>query len=205
MEEAGGSPPRQAEAAAHSDAAVDCDTGLFASGKRSAIMPLNGSVGFHLLLHQRCRRSESRDLRSATGPLRSSRRAGPPAPGEPEKALQPDNRPRGSIVGRMQVPMVFGVAERPPLRSDRPDWQPMGRADATSCRAEHAASGGGNGFHTRKTAATQSKQARKGMARPKGFEPLTPRFVVWCSIQLSYGRIPNCSSLGPIQVALARP
>jgi hypothetical protein len=28
------------------------------------------------------------------------------------------------------------------------------------------------------------------VARPKGFEPLTPRFVVWCSIQLSYGRIP---------------
>ena len=25
------------------------------------------------------------------------------------------------------------------------------------------------------------------MAHPKGFEPLTPRFVVWCSIQLSYG------------------
>ena len=27
------------------------------------------------------------------------------------------------------------------------------------------------------------------LARPKGFEPLTPRFVVWCSIQLSYGRL----------------
>jgi hypothetical protein len=27
------------------------------------------------------------------------------------------------------------------------------------------------------------------VARPKGFEPPTPRFVVWCSIQLSYGRI----------------
>jgi hypothetical protein len=26
------------------------------------------------------------------------------------------------------------------------------------------------------------------LARPKGFEPLTPRFVVWCFIQLSYGR-----------------
>ena len=27
------------------------------------------------------------------------------------------------------------------------------------------------------------------MARPEGFEPPTPRFVVWCSIQLSYGRL----------------
>ena len=30
-------------------------------------------------------------------------------------------------------------------------------------------------------------QARE-LARPRGFEPLTPRSVVWCSIQLSYGR-----------------
>ena len=29
--------------------------------------------------------------------------------------------------------------------------------------------------------------ARK-VARRKGFEPLTPRFEVWCSIQLSYRR-----------------
>ncbi len=28
---------------------------------------------------------------------------------------------------------------------------------------------------------------RKILAHPKGLEPLTPRFVVWCSIQLSYG------------------
>src|SRR5579885_3225944 len=27
-----------------------------------------------------------------------------------------------------------------------------------------------------------------GVARPRGVEPLTPRSVVWCSIQLSYGR-----------------
>ena len=33
------------------------------------------------------------------------------------------------------------------------------------------------------------------LARPRGVEPLTPRSVVWCSIQLSYGRVPNSSSL----------
>lgn len=26
------------------------------------------------------------------------------------------------------------------------------------------------------------------MVRPEGFEPPTPKFVAWCSIQLSYGR-----------------
>ncbi len=35
------------------------------------------------------------------------------------------------------------------------------------------------------------------MARPKGFEPLTPRFVVWCSIQLSYGRAAIEKIAGP--------
>ena len=32
-------------------------------------------------------------------------------------------------------------------------------------------------------------QARKSLARPEGFEPPTPRSVVWCSVQLSYGRL----------------
>ena len=32
------------------------------------------------------------------------------------------------------------------------------------------------------------KRALAEVARPEGFEPPTPRFVVWCSIQLSYGR-----------------
>jgi hypothetical protein len=27
------------------------------------------------------------------------------------------------------------------------------------------------------------------LARPEGFEPPTPRSVVWCSVQLSYGRV----------------
>ena len=30
--------------------------------------------------------------------------------------------------------------------------------------------------------------SKRKLARPKRFELLTPRFVVWCSIQLSYGR-----------------
>src|SRR5438477_11496294 len=29
----------------------------------------------------------------------------------------------------------------------------------------------------------------RSLARPRGVEPLTPRSVVWCSIQLSYGRL----------------
>jgi hypothetical protein len=41
------------------------------------------------------------------------------------------------------------------------------------------------------TGRTDARQDLKKMARPKGFEPLTPRFVVWCSIQLSYGRVPD--------------
>jgi hypothetical protein len=35
------------------------------------------------------------------------------------------------------------------------------------------------------------------MARRKGFEPLTPRFEVWCSIQLSYRRLILDYSLAP--------
>tara|TARA_B100000378_G_scaffold119859_1_gene96310 strand:+ start:228 stop:413 length:186 start_codon:yes stop_codon:yes gene_type:complete len=31
---------------------------------------------------------------------------------------------------------------------------------------------------------------REEVARSKRFELLTPRFVVWCSIQLSYERLP---------------
>ena len=31
-------------------------------------------------------------------------------------------------------------------------------------------------------------RTRQILARPEGFEPPTPRSVVWCSVQLSYGR-----------------
>ena len=33
------------------------------------------------------------------------------------------------------------------------------------------------------------------LARPERFERPTPRFVVWCSIQLSYGRFPGRSGV----------
>jgi hypothetical protein len=35
------------------------------------------------------------------------------------------------------------------------------------------------------------------VARPKRFELLTPRFVVWCSIQLSYGRLASRQNRPP--------
>ena len=35
------------------------------------------------------------------------------------------------------------------------------------------------------------------MARPERFERPTPRFVVWCSIQLSYGRLRAIRAGGP--------
>lgn len=35
------------------------------------------------------------------------------------------------------------------------------------------------------------------MARSKRFELLTPKFVVWCSIQLSYERVTRRAATGP--------
>ena len=38
------------------------------------------------------------------------------------------------------------------------------------------------------------RQNTEAVARPEGFEPPTPRSVVWCSVQLSYGRSVNLRS-----------
>jgi hypothetical protein len=40
--------------------------------------------------------------------------------------------------------------------------------------------------------ASAGSKALRSLARPRGVEPLTPRSVVWCSIQLSYGRVLKC-------------
>ena len=45
----------------------------------------------------------------------------------------------------------------------------------------------GSGFGPITNSARPFCKERALLAHPKGFEPLTPRFVVWCSIQLSYG------------------
>jgi integrase len=40
----------------------------------------------------------------------------------------------------------------------------------------------------RKTGMCEGLKSLRNLARPEGFEPPTPRSVVWCSVQLSYGR-----------------
>ena len=45
--------------------------------------------------------------------------------------------------------------------------------------------------------AAKFAKSKTKMARPKRFELLTPRFVVWCSIQLSYGRLIPLPEIGP--------
>jgi hypothetical protein len=43
------------------------------------------------------------------------------------------------------------------------------------------------------------------MAHPKRFELLTPRFVVWCSIQLSYGCVAETEGTVGVGGSLKRP
>ena len=63
-----------------------------------------------------------------------------------------------------------------PSRRGGPDCEPSGLAciQQPNKKADRLAPIGFRSFHL--------------VARPEGFEPPTPKFVAWCSIQLSYGR-----------------
>lgn len=53
---------------------------------------------------------------------------------------------------------------------------------------------------------THKAETSKGrMAHPKRFELLTPRFVVWCSIQLSYGCVLRNDRVACVGDPLKRP
>ena len=53
----------------------------------------------------------------------------------------------------------------------------------------HIASAHGSRGSKCQTEVRKWSYSNRLLARPKRFELLTPRFVVWCSIQLSYGRV----------------
>ena len=65
---------------------------------------------------------------------------------------------------------------------------PVFSSDRVRIKGSRKALERGRNRHFRQLAG-QGAQFCTGMARPEGFEPPTPRFVVWCSIQLSYGRV----------------
>jgi hypothetical protein len=122
---------------------------------------------------------------------RGTRKVQPWAPPMPRKASSaPTREPEfvcngGSIANAQAVRREATARDEPGCDSTpRP---PRGRG---------AHRGGAGGRHEPHTVSPTRAGPRGGgvvflaekLARPRGFEPLTPRSVVWCSIQLSYGR-----------------
>src|SRR3569833_120295 len=101
--------------------------------------------------------------------IRRSRRrisGGRPSPSRPA-------RPRGAApAGRLSAGWLPFLCITTPVR----------RAPIRAC------SRGRNVAEPRPSGEEIRQEVKDWLARPIGFEPLTPRFVVWCSIQLSYGR-----------------
>ena len=78
------------------------------------------------------------------------------------------------------------IVDRPHHRHARVDR--FGRARLKR-RVGAARRGAGGERKDRDEREVPHRVGTKGkMARPEGFEPPAPKFVVWCSIQLSYGR-----------------
>jgi hypothetical protein len=63
------------------------------------------------------------------------------------------------------------------------------KGDRTAVKGNHRLLGDARGFSTKKNLSTSEEVLRFNvLVRLERFERPTPRFVVWCSIQLSYKR-----------------
>src|SRR5689334_13349687 len=114
-----------------------------------------------------------------------------------------DNRLRTS--SHSQCGHVIAFAEIDCVQNETGATPPLRNKAAFPEPSAAVGSAGRNGFlpnrdgrRERKTFSAAHRRSCDGyicakclkvMARPRGFEPLTPRSVVWCSIQLSYGRV----------------
>jgi hypothetical protein len=100
-----------------------------------------------------------------------------PRPSSPVHPNQRDHRSKSDI-SILAAPL--GLMLKPNYK----EIPITGQKPSGAHRRRGTGAGRGPGQRSARSSLTYSE-----MARPKGFEPLTPRFVVWCSIQLSYGRI----------------
>ncbi len=83
-----------------------------------------------------------------------------------------------------------GPAHAPDGRAERRMQAPNVDASPGVHRAEKALARDGSRKPTEFVSRVLPLKAySKGMARPAGLEPATPRFEAWCSIQLNYGRV----------------
>ncbi len=125
------------------------------------------------------RRRRRRDERRGRGAravregrrAKSSGRDGESRPVREERPRRSDGQGRGEKLFRARGPRSAAKKQR------------------RNCSAWIAASCSGTSQAVC-SAASEGRSLPETLARPKRFELLTPRFVVWCSIQLSYGRIP---------------
>ena len=86
----------------------------------------------------------------------------------------------------------FTVVIKPPGAGLNRDTMDMLEAETSDCKAAELAAGSAWGPQKSGEQADKIQLVGKlleKLARPRGVEPLTPRSVVWCSIQLSYGRV----------------
>ena len=142
--------------------------------------------------HRCCRRRRQAPSTWRHGPHVDSCAAWGPQPHASRPCRFRAPRPRRT---RPQAPSPKRGSSRPATSAEDTGspWRcPTARAIRRHARRCRRARKGCRNEKTRHNGASRQRSiVLKKMARPKGFEPLTPRFVVWCSIQLSYGRLPT--------------